>query len=118
MAWSGEDSLVQASFIEIDDETSTQRYLWRSKDFARAHQQVVGSYRALRKRLELRRANGLLRAGAVVETKYGLLIDPEKYREWVLQPRVCDQQSEVVDTYSVRKMAVLRTALLIERGTQ
>jgi len=56
-------------------------------DFYAENRNLLGSKDAFRKRLERRQANGLAASGAVVETALGLMIDPPKFRAWLLQPR-------------------------------
>jgi hypothetical protein len=40
--------------------------------------------RALRYHLEKRASNGLTEIGAVIESPFGLLIDPERFELWIL----------------------------------
>lgn len=63
------------------------RRLRRARDFYNDNRNLLGTHDAFRKRLERRETNGLSAAGAVIESQLGLLVDPVKFREWLLRPR-------------------------------
>ncbi len=72
----------------MSDVTATRlRRLRKARIYYEEHRHLLGSPDAWRKRLERRQANGLLAAGAVVETSLGLMIDPLRFRIWLLTPR-------------------------------
>jgi hypothetical protein len=52
--------------------------------YHRRTRRVFKTYSALRYYLDHRAENGLLEAGAVIESPLGLLIDPERFDSWVL----------------------------------
>ena len=54
--------------------------------FYERNRNLFTSHEAYRKQLERRQSNGLAAAGAVIETSLGLMIDPEKFRIWLLRP--------------------------------
>lgn len=60
-----------------------QPTLMRPRDFQRRCAEEFRTLRALRYHLTRRHANGLIAAGAVVETPIGLRIDPERFRVWM-----------------------------------
>lgn len=53
-------------------------------DFQRRNRDWFRTYANLRYHLDRRQTNGLLSSGAVVETRLGLRIDPEKFPAWLL----------------------------------
>jgi hypothetical protein len=54
-------------------------------DFYQENRNLLGSRDAFRKRLYRRHLNGLEASGAVVPTALGLMIDPPRFREWLLK---------------------------------
>jgi hypothetical protein len=73
--------------IETDEQTGrVVRRLLRIRVFAETYPNY-GTYEAIRKRIQKRYSNGLVAAGAVVETAYGKFVDPSKYAAWVMRPR-------------------------------
>ncbi len=72
----------------MSDVTATRlRRLRKARAYYQEHRHLLGSPDAWRKRLERRHTNGLLTSGAVVETSLGLMIDPPRFRMWLLTPR-------------------------------
>lgn len=59
--------------------------LQRPRVFYDEHRNLFTSYKAFRYRLEARASNGLIKSGAVVDTPFGPLIDPEAFRQFLLQ---------------------------------
>jgi len=62
------------------------RRLVRAAAFAEAHPNLVHSYATLRRQIHHRHQNGMTSANVCVESRYGILIDPERYQSWVLEP--------------------------------
>lgn len=59
--------------------------LQRPRVFYDEHRNLFTSYKAFRYRLEARASNGLVEAGAVIDTAFGPLIDPEAFRQFLLR---------------------------------
>jgi hypothetical protein len=55
-------------------------------DFFEDNRNVLGTRDAFRKRLERRHENGLVASGAVVETSLGVMVDPPRFWDWLLNP--------------------------------
>jgi len=55
-------------------------------DFYQEHRNLLGTRDAFRKRLERRYKNGLVASGAVVETSLGVMVDPPRFWDWLLNP--------------------------------
>lgn len=80
--------------IEFDDQDGHFiRKLWRLREFAECFPEL-GTYDSVRKRVEKRHANGLAARGAIVECRLGILIDPDRYKAWLLEPRPAEQGDE------------------------
>jgi hypothetical protein len=79
------DMATDYAVIELADADGTPRKFWRARAFA-AHHPQLGSFDALRKRIERRELNGLAASGAIVESRFGFLIDRDKYQRWLLTP--------------------------------
>ncbi len=58
--------------------------LVRPRDYQRSCAEQFRTLESLRYHLTRRRVNGLVEAGAVVETPLGLRIDPERFQQWML----------------------------------
>jgi hypothetical protein len=59
------------------------------QDFQRNHRDLFRTYTSLRYHLDRRHQNGLLQSGAVVETRLGLRIVPDKFPDWLLKQPIC-----------------------------
>ena len=89
-ALSGAVRVVQYANIQANVTASANvKRLCKAPSFYRRHENLFASYAAYRKYLERRHRNGLVAAGAVVETPLGLMIDPPNFCAWLLgsQPR-------------------------------
>ena len=56
--------------------------LMRPREFQRRNPDVFNTYSALRYHLDRRYSNGLIDSGAVIETKLGMRIDPQRFESW------------------------------------
>jgi hypothetical protein len=57
--------------------------LRRAREFYDEHPHLFSSYKSFRYWLDHRASNGLIATSAVVETRFGLLIDPKKFASWM-----------------------------------
>ena len=57
--------------------------LIRPSLFQSRNRDVFRTLAALRRRLDMRRENGLISSGAVIESPVGLLIDEAKFVDWL-----------------------------------
>lgn len=77
---------AMANQCNAEDAGSVRRLRRAFPNFYETHRNILGSKDAFRKRLERRHLNGLAECGAVVETAIGLMIDPPRFRAWLLEP--------------------------------
>jgi hypothetical protein len=73
--------------VTSDLTTQCLARLKRPADFQRTYPNIFRTDSALRYHLSRRHTNGLLAAGAVVETRLGLRIDPPALIDWVFDRR-------------------------------
>ena len=80
--------------------------LAKAPAFFRRNRNLFKTYEAFRKQLERRRSNGLAASGAVVDTALGLMVDPTRFRDWLLTPnwrdRVAGQTRPPSATHDIR----------------
>jgi hypothetical protein len=63
--------------------------LQRPQIFFDRNRNLFRSYEAFRKQLQRRQSNGLAAAGAVFDTRLGVMLHSGNYRDWLMRPRQC-----------------------------
>jgi hypothetical protein len=79
--------MADAATTQTDLKHLRLQRLRRASDFYDENRGLFSSRDAFRKRLERRELNGLAASGAVLETNLGLMIDPPRFRTWLLSPQ-------------------------------